>query len=146
MAHPYEYIGCFVPLERLEPVTRAIGGTRLARVVQNPHVTFQYAPEQVDESLFGEKVHIRVVGYGKDGENEGLKVEVSAQERRLEELIHRIPVPHITLSISVSGAAVNTRYLNFDPVAPVELIGVFGGWRWDGRLVLGPEHGSHGPV
>ena len=100
----------------------------------NPHVTFIYAPIEVKEELFGSKVKIKIVGYGSDDENEGLKVELITNNPALEEMISKIPVPHITLSISSDGVVVNTRYLTFYEINAIEIIGIFGGCTYLGEV------------
>lgn len=135
MAQEFRYIGCFPdPVEFAEKISR-LGGQRLARVIANPHVTFRYQPETVDRDLFGEKITVTVVGYGRDRENEGLKVKLDIGDPRLAKLAEGIAVPHITLSVSEDGESVNTRYLDFSPVEPFTLTAVFGGFTLSGRVV-----------
>ena len=131
----FRYIGCFLDPEELARKVKPLGKQRLERVIANPHVTFRYHPETVDRSLFGEKIVVAVVGYGCDGENEGLKVQLQIENPRLAKLAERIAVPHITLSVSADGESVNTRYLVFSPVEPFTLTAVFGGFTLSGKVV-----------
>lgn len=128
MNHPYSYIGCFVSPQELSACMDNLNEVRLANVIENPHVTFAYRPYSVDESIFGELVHIRIVAYGNDGTNEGVKVELFSDNAKINALSRQIEVPHITLSVSDTGEAVNTRYLKFTAIPPMELIGRFGGF------------------
>ena len=85
-------------------------------------------PQIIQEELFGEKAEFKVVGYGNDGLNEGLLVEWQAGAPRLKQLFDEIQIPHITLSYAENGSAVNTRYLDFKPIIPFDISGVFGGF------------------
>ena len=68
-----------------------------------------------------------VVGYGNDGLNEGLLVDWKDGDAELRELFDQIKVPHITLSRGEYSESLNTRYLEFKPVEPFVIEGVFGG-------------------
>lgn len=55
---------------------KSIQGLRkepLPKTIRDPHVTFAYMPRTVDETLFGEEMAIKMIGYGNDGRNEGGK-------------------------------------------------------------------------
>lgn len=122
----YVYTGCFVSQEELLRAADVPSAERLENLIPQPHVTFQYRPGAVDTSLFGKRVGIRAVGYGNDGTNEGLQVELSSEDPVLRRMIADIPTPHITISVSGTGKPVNTRHLTFQPIKPVELKGTFG--------------------
>lgn len=123
----YEYVGCFFDYIELSEKVRSIRKNPLPCEKPKPHVTFVYGPSQVDTDLFGTEILATVVGYGNDGENEGVLVTLSCQDPRLTEMIEQIPCPHITLAVSQTGQAVNTRYLEFQPVEPVEIWGRYSG-------------------
>lgn len=131
-----KYIGCFFEFEGLQKQLESYPRTPLKRVVEHPHVTFAYKPQQVPKELFGTKVEFRVVGYGCNGQNEGLKVEFVDPPRELLPLIRAIPVPHITLSVAERGEAVNSSQLEFTPITPFTLTGVFGGMDMDKKVWL----------
>ena len=135
MEHPYVYIGCFLSASELYAAIDHIRSIRLSKTIEFPHVTFVYRPQAVDESLFGEKIKLRIVGYGNDGINEGLKVELASTNETINEMAAQIAVPHITLSVSEDGESVNTRYLQYAPIVPIELTGVWGGYT-DSREVV----------
>ena len=137
MQHPYRYRGCFIPTAQLEEAIRHVG-ERLAKPVLHPHVTFAYLPETVDTALFGERLTLRAVGYGNDGQNEGLLVQPVSIPARLKPMFDSIEVPHVTLSVGEHGEAVNTRYLQFHPIEPFEIEGVFGGFIDSKTVVLTP--------
>ncbi len=128
MNHPYTYVGCFVDKDELEEKLQHTVRTKLWRTIEAPHVTFEYQPREVDEELFGEKVQIRMTGYGCDGQNEGVKVELFSANPKIAEMIQKIPVPHITLSVSACGKPVDTRDLRFEPMEPVEIVGIYGAY------------------
>lgn len=135
MTNKYHYIGCFLPREELFSHADAISKEHLFRIIASPHVTFVFEPDKVDESLFGEKIRIRATGYGNNGINEGLKVELYSENNKLVEMIKNIQVPHITLSVSEDGKSYDTRFLEFHPIEPFELEGIFGGYMRDGTVV-----------
>ena len=131
---PVVYTGVFFDRASLyDLVSGYFGDSRLYRDVLYPHITFQYAPQTVHEDLFGEKAGFRVVGYGNNGQNEGLFVEWLSGSSGLKQLFDEIQVPHITLSYAENGRAVNTRYLDFEPVTPFNISGVFGGFLKSGN-------------
>lgn len=124
-----EYTGVFFERETLSDlISQNIGEGRLHQVVLHPHVTFQYMPQTIREELFGELVEFRVVGYGNDGLNEGLLVEWLSGSALVKKLFKDVPIPHITISYAEHGSAVNTRYLDFKPITPFVISGIFGGF------------------
>lgn len=128
MNSTYEYVGCFVDQEELLEKLKDVGTGHLDRVIKYTHVTFEYKPETVDETLFGEELGIKIVGYGKNGENEGVRVELTTENPRLREMISEIEIPHITLSVSEKGKPVNTKYLSYSPIYPIKITGIYGGY------------------
>ena len=135
----YHYIGIFFNYEELHNKIKMIGN-RLERRIINPHVTFMYKPDTVDESLFGEKVKIKIIAYGNNGDNEGFKVELFTSNKHLQKMVNNIPVPHITISISDTAKAVNTRCLNFVPLNnSIDIEGEFGGFI-DGKVINNREN------
>ncbi len=138
MAHQFCYTGCFFDPDDLEKRLSYISRRPLSRSILVPHVTVQFRPECVDDSLFGLEVRVRIKGYGRDENNEGVLVELSAQNPQLMEHLQAIAVPHITLSISNIGKPVNTRNLHFEAVQEVELTGKYGGFTVDHRVITQP--------
>lgn len=127
----YKYIGCFINFQKFQEAIKSLPAVRLDRVIEHPHITFVYRPDSVDTSLFGEPMDITVVGYGNDGTNEGLLVELGVQNPTLAAMAKRIPVPHITISVSADGQPVDTAKLTFSPMEPFSLMGYFGGFKAD---------------
>lgn len=140
MNHPFTYVGCFVDPGEFRSVIRHIRREPLEEDIRHPHVTFAYRPEQVDRSLFGERIRIIVVGYGNDGQNEGLKVRLRTGNPAIQSMIDQIEVPHITIAVS-GGEPVNTRYLSFHEISPIELEGKYGGHTSCGEVVVSRWNG-----
>ena len=138
MNHPYIYLACFIPYHKLLPKLSDIQRTCLDRIIYHPHVTVRYRPEDVDETLFGTPVRIRVTGYGNDGRNEGLGVSLSTENPELQKLTDGIEVPHITLSVAAGSNAADTRNLTFLPIEPFEITGRYGGFITDSRIITRP--------
>lgn len=136
MNHSYAYLGCFFTACDFQNKVRSIRRNPLERDIQAPHVTFAYRPQKVDESLFGKNIHITVIGYGNDGENEGVKVRLYASDPVLQSMIEKIEVPHITIAVSSTGKPVNTRYLEFEEIEPFDLVGNYGGYTLQGNVVV----------
>ena len=136
MSHLVNYIGCFVSPEELMEKLSGIREDGLENTIKTPHVTFAYRPEAVDRNLFGEKVGITIIGYGNDGTNEGVLTTLHTHNPALREMMEKIQVPHITIAVGEGGKPVNTRYLSFPPVTPVELEGTFGAYLGDGTVLL----------
>lgn len=111
------YFGVF-----FDPEDLPIKG-KLKNVICNPHITFEFLPEQVPSNLLGEKVTVTVIGYGNDGQNEGLTVKLP---HYVEDYYKNNATPHITLSIAEGAKAVNTKNLVFTEIRPVTITGQFG--------------------
>lgn len=109
-------------------------GELLERKIPDPHVTFAFKPkpEQIPPAeLIGKTFPVRVIGIGKDANNQGYLVEIPQE---LEQYYHSPAPKHITLSISKTGKAVDTKNLNFKNLqAPFSVVGKFGyndGSKW----------------
>ena len=94
-------------------------GGRLANEIEHQHITVASVPkaQQFEKLLpyLGTKQFFEVKGYGNDGVNEGLLVELKS------------PIPyfgteqqHITLSVAENGAPFDTAKLTFDKPIPKE--------------------------
>lgn len=136
MAHPFIYVGCFVKSDEVFEKVRIIKGQRLEKMIEHPHVTFEYKPELVDENFFGEIIDITIIGYACDGKNEGVLVNMYSKNSELQEIIDRICVPHITLSVSKNGKPVDTKNLDFKPCEPIKMSGKYGGYDKWGKVII----------
>ena len=123
----YEYVGCFFDYDELTKAVKQLRQFPLECEKLSPHVTFEYKPSYVDTSLFGTVVFVKIIGYGNDGENEGVLVTLTCDNEELNRTIKKIKKPHITLSVSKKGKAVNTKLLDFKSVEPIYISGYYGG-------------------
>lgn len=119
------FAGLFINPEDLYSKRQAT----LERIVKHPHVTMAFKPNsnQLHLAQIGSSAKVYAVGYGNDGENEGLLVKVEADDPEIQEACDMLGAPHITLSTSKKGQAKNTAFLKFSPLEePIELNGQFG--------------------
>lgn len=132
----YIYTAVFLSKEDVLAAAGQFHGSRLANVTENPHVTFSFRPEEVNTDLFGRPVDVAVTGYGNDGENEGLRVELQSDDMEIEKLIEKIPVPHITVSLAEGAKAMDTGHIQFDTHAEKKILlhGVYGAFAKDGKV------------
>lgn len=123
------YTGCFFDYFELQAIldeTLSCPRKALSKTIPAPHITFSYRPDEIPWELIGEEVLVRATGYASDKENEALLVEFVYASKALKHLVKSISVPHITLSISPEGKAVNSSKLHFKPISPFTLSGTFG--------------------
>lgn len=132
----FHYVGLFFKFHSFQSLIAGIRRDPLENDILYPHITFEYMPQEVDRSLFGKPVQVKIVGYGNDGENEGVKVELSSEDPVLQSMIEKIEVPHVTIAVSDAGEPVNTRRLEFHEIEPIELTGIYGGYVDGGRVIL----------
>lgn len=136
MNHPFIYVGCFVKLGDLHSAISPIRRDPLENDIQDPHITFAYKPKEVDQSLFGKSIRIKAVGYGNDGQNEGLKVQLESDDPSIQAMVAQIEIPHITISVSPEGRPVNTKNLDFTAIHAIELEGTYGGYAKWGEVIV----------
>ncbi len=129
------YTGLFVDSRELhEKIKNIPGAKRLERLVENPHVTLWYyrdGHKEIPTSEYGRIVDIRIVGYANDGSNEGVKIELTGIDRsngqdKLSGIVDDNKTHHITISLGPDAKAVDTGMLDFVPIEPIELTGIFG--------------------
>ena len=103
--------------------------SKLSKDIEFKHITTEFKPAKTHEHLYGQQATFMVTGYGNDEVNEGYRVKlVSCESDELRELYEAIPIPHITLSISPEGKAVNTKNLDFKPIDEFIVFTKFGGF------------------
>lgn len=103
--------------------------SKLAKDIEFKHITTEFKPAKSHEHLYGQQATFVVTGYGNDEVNEGYKVKlVSCESDELRDLYEAIPIPHITLSVSPEGKAVNTKNLDFGPTDEFTVLTKFGGF------------------
>lgn len=112
-----------------------INGT-LAHQIQFEHVTHLFRPDpaMVNQSFFGKKVDVQVIGYGNNGLNEGLLVSLRAADPDLQAALDQIKVPHITLSVSETGKPADTAKLKFTRIDGKTFSGTYGGFFSDNKV------------
>lgn len=127
------YEGLFINSDDLQ---KKIAPT-LKRKIRDLHVTTKFDPKGKDLNLgqLGTKARIRAVGYGNDGKNEGLLVEVEADDPVIQEACDALEVPHITLSLGPDGKPQDTAKLDFKPLAESFEIGGEYGLYSQGRII-----------
>ena len=129
-----QYIGCFFDPETFQKQLNQLAREPLDRKIPTPHITFVYEPESIPWEQFGKEVTVNVVGYGNNGENEALKVAFVQLPDELKTLASEIAVPHITLSVAKTGSSVNSKFLDFAPITPFPLKGIFGAMDTEGTV------------
>lgn len=139
MNHPFTYVGCFVKFEDFQSAINCVRKNPLEKDIQDPHITFEYRPEKVDQSLFGKKIHIKIVGYGNNGQNEGLNVQLESDDPSVQAMIDQIEVPHITIAVSREGKPVNTKNLDFEAIHSIKMEGTYGGYTTWGEVVVSDQ-------
>lgn len=115
--------------------------TKLDKPIDDLHVTFSFNPKEEDKlpkELIGKEIPIKVIGEGNNGTNHGYKVElpnmnfaINGERVSLKSLYTNPAVPHITMSLSPKGKAVDTRYLDFSKIEPFDVVGKLGYWKND---------------
>jgi len=103
--------------------------SKLEKDIEFKHITTEFKPAISHEHLYGTEAKFIVTGYGNDNVNEGYKVNlVSCESQELIDIFNSISVPHITLSISSEGKAVNTSKLEFSSTDEFTINTKFGGF------------------
>lgn len=139
MQNEYIYIGIFVDEEEVLEPLQADFPSRLERQIKNHHCTLAIYPQVIDTTIFGTEVEILVTGYGCDGENEAVAVEVSSENAEVAWLCNTVKVPHITISVSDVGLPKNSAKLTFQALPkPYKVKGVVGGFSRKGEVVCNP--------
>lgn len=119
------YAGIFVEPDELYSKIQPT----LYQKVKDPHVTTSFKPQapQINLEQIGSSARIYAVGYGNDGKNEGLLVEVEADDPIIQQACDALETPHITISVSEDGQAKDTAFLDFSPLEePFEITGKYG--------------------
>lgn len=114
--------------------------SKLFKDIEFKHVTTEYRPAVDHPELYGAVARFKIIGYGNNGQNEGVKVSLMSidvsdlpdnrgKAAQLYDLFNAIEVPHITLSIAEGAKAVNTKDLDFSEKYNVDTVtGIFGGF------------------
>ena len=122
---------------------------KLDHSIRDPHVTVAFRPDSSKVLLdsLGSNAKIEVVGYGNDGQNEGLLVNVKTDDPAIQKALDNVIEPdkngelkhiptHITLSIANGAKAVDTRNLEFQKIDnPVSITGSYRLFGKNGSLI-----------
>lgn len=124
------YEGLFFDRDNTE-ILRKLERGRLAKSIGRPHCTFCFRPsaEDIPEEIAGYEFTVKIVGVGANQNNSGLLVELPDSLKKYYKNVDiegKTVPPHITMSTSIYGKPVNTRFLKFEPIEPVEVRGKFG--------------------
>ncbi len=129
----YVYEGIFVEEEQLYSKLKGIiPNNRLEHVVKALHVTCHYRPKISHQEFYGSKVRLKILGYGNNGLNEGIRVEIDSQNPQFKS---KNEVPHITLSYADTSSPKATIGVEFTDIEEVTITGVFGGYMEDGTIL-----------
>ena len=134
------YSGIFFDDAEVDRLRKAFPAT-LANTIELPHVTLRYVARTfwpTYPELYGQEVKVKVVAYASNGRNEGVRVELSADDAQLAKMCKDLAVPHITLAVADGGKPVNTVNLDFqavDSARQIELVGKYGAYMSDGSVV-----------
>ena len=132
-------VGCLLSPAETDRLFIWLGDKRLNSVVDSPHVTLAFLPDVICERSIGTEVLWNVVGYGNDGQNEGVLVELAQAP---DELLNEITLRrehHVTLSLANGAHAKDTAGLKFSPVKPLKIKTVYGLCTCEGNVVIKQE-------
>lgn len=133
------YSGIFLN-ERSTETLKRYPGMRLSRLIDNLHIMLQFRPSEVKRDLLGKAVYFKVVAYGNNGRNEGVRVAEFAGDPGIMEQVESVRVPHVTISCGNGGRPAETADLDFQPVRRVvTLAGRYGIFCDDAKVHFSPE-------
>ena len=87
--------------------------------------------KNVHEELFGSEVTVQVIGYGRSEEAEALRCEFlyTGDHPELDDILRRVEIPHITISLGKGGRDRDSLSLAFRPIAdPFFITGKYQGF------------------
>ena len=128
-----DYEGLFIDSEELEKLFKN-EGTFLGNRNDLPHITFLYKPDgkHLIEDVIGKSITCYLTAYGCDGDNSAFQVSLPDDYNDLylnKDENGDVIEPHITVSLSDNGKAINSRYLTYVKLKePITIKGTFGYW------------------
>ncbi len=128
MGKDYLYSGVFFEPEVITRIRAHLGVEGLEKPIPYPHVTFNYG-STVNTDWFGSRIKVTLTGYGNDGKNEAVSVEVNLYDApKMRGLIPIIAHKklHITLSVAKDGQPKMSNYLSFTPIPKMVVYGRYG--------------------
>ena len=117
------YQGIFFTKEVEEELV-SLQGEQLENITKDKHVTFKFGDtEKYSDELIGVDIPVKLVGYACDGKNSGFQVLLP---KELEAYYKNKNRPHVTVSLSNEGKAIDTGLLAFEPIDEIEIVGRLG--------------------
>ena len=113
------YNGIFFDKDIVQKLVCDLNLPTLEKPIESPHVTFNFKKEDFPDTIIGASAEVKIIGLGHNDENVGLLVDIPES---LKELYNGNPNIHITTSISNTGKAINTGYLDFMMLSDSEQI------------------------
>lgn len=114
---------------------------RLEKVLSSNYISVAFRPEEGDaeshKKFFGKRIILKLVGYGRDDSNEGLKAEIHPTgDEELDYILRAVADPVIPISTSAKGLAKNTKTLKFWSLFnPIMIEGVYAGVDSKGKMI-----------
>lgn len=118
---------------------------RLEKTVPDNYISVAFRSDAEGlEKFYGKKVTLKIVGYGRDDNNEGLKAEIyPTDDEDLNLILRGVADPVIPLSTSSKGLIKNTKTLRFWSLFnPFFIDGVFAGVDSKGHIVAPSKAGG----
>jgi len=104
----------------------------LEKQIEFPHVTYGFKVPYPEEELQGVLCIVKLIGYGKDDNNEAWLVELPTWTLGY---YHGATNPHIAISVSKTGKPVDSGKLEFQSIDPIKIVGRFGYFNGRGIVV-----------
>lgn len=117
---------------------------RLDKLTPTNYISVGFRGEtEGHEKFYGTKITLKIVGYGRDDDNEGLRVEIHPTgNKELDNILKKVTDPVISLSTSATGLAKNAKSLRYWALFnPFFITGVYSGINSKGH-VISPEGGE----
>ena len=149
------YQGIFFDKESIKKLID-MQGEKLPKEIKDMHCTFKFRPTAQEIEAFkawlGKTVELKVVGYYSDGKNSGYQIELPPELEEVYTNCHMVEgekgipkvektTPHVTVSMSLDGKAVDTGMLPFERLK--EPFYIYGNAGYFGRDL---EQGTKGVI
>lgn len=136
----YRYVGLVFSGEGRMKLEQAIAKLPFKRL-ENPVGEFvlfipgtcfiENRAKNVHEELFGSEVTVQVIGYGRSEEAEAFRCEFlyTGYHPEFDDILRRVEIPHITISLGKEGRDRNSASLAFRPISePFFITGKYQGF------------------
>ena len=126
----YLFSGVFFEQDVISQIRKHLGMQGLEKSILCPHVTFDYGGI-TNTDWFGARIKVTINGYGNDGKNEAVSVDVNLYDvpkmRGLIPVISRKKL-HITLSFAKDSEPKLSKNLSYTPIPKLVVYGRYGGF------------------